>query len=88
MVDKVVDVNNKDIIWKNLDVSSPFPSRLVVYRASKDGAFETRGRFVIAWAMTIALILLWSLPVSFVGLLSNISQLCSKVSWLSWICKG
>ncbi|KZS87835.1 DUF221-domain-containing protein [Sistotremastrum niveocremeum HHB9708] len=72
MADKWIDVSTKDIIWDNID----------------DGAYETRARSVISWVLTIGLIILWFLPVAFIGLLSNISSLCAKVHWLSWICKA
>lgn len=35
----------------------------------------------------IGLIVLWTFPVAFVGLLSNVSSLCAKVHWLAWICR-
>lgn len=35
----------------------------------------------------IGLIVLWSFPVAFVGLLSNLSSLCTRVPWLAWVCR-
>lgn len=53
---------------------------------AQDGAYETRSRYVISWGLTFALIILWSIPVAFIGLVSNLSNLCQKVSWLAWVC--
>ena len=63
MFDKWLETNPKDIVWKNLD----------------DGAVEMRTRYVISWAATFGLILLWTVPVAFVGTLSRIDQLCANV---------
>ncbi|CAL1696410.1 unnamed protein product [Somion occarium] len=69
MANKWIEVAPKDIIWDNID----------------DGAYETRFRYVTSWLGSIALIVLWFVPVAFVGTLSNVSALCEKVSWLCWI---
>jgi hypothetical protein len=53
----------------------------------KDGAFEVKSRYVISWTLTFGLIILWFIPVAFVGLVSNLSSLCAKVPWLAWVCK-
>ncbi|KAI5449824.1 phosphate metabolism protein 7 [Naganishia albida] len=41
---------------------------------------------IISWALTIGLIIVWSIPVSFVGGVSNVDALCTTASWLAWIC--
>lgn len=41
---------------------------------------------IISWALTIGLIIVWSIPVAFVGAVSNIDALCTTASWLAWIC--
>ncbi|OJA10645.1 hypothetical protein AZE42_04527 [Rhizopogon vesiculosus] len=40
----------------------------------------------ISYAATAALIIFWSIPVAFVGVISNIEGLCQKESWLAWLC--
>jgi hypothetical protein len=72
MYDKWIEAHPRDIVWSNLD----------------DGALETRSRRIVSWLATTGLILFWALPVAFVGTLSNVSSLCTKVSWLAWICKA
>ncbi|EIN07902.1 DUF221-domain-containing protein [Punctularia strigosozonata HHB-11173 SS5] len=72
MADKWLEVTPRDVIWKNLD----------------DGAYEVRTRYVISWAATIALIILWAFPVAFVGTVSNLEGLCSEARWLRWVCKA
>ena len=46
--------------------------------------YEARIRQVISYAATAGLIILWSFPVAFVGIVANVSAL-AKYSWLSWI---
>jgi len=46
---------------------------------SQDGAYETRARYVTSWIASVAVIVLWFAPVAFVGLLSNVGELCAKV---------
>ena len=41
---------------------------------------------IISWSLTIGLIIIWSIPVSFVGAVSNVDALCETASWLAWIC--
>jgi len=65
------DVVPEDVIWTNLSMSPAM--RLI--------------RTIVSWAATIGLILIWLPLVAFVGLVSNISTICSEVSFLSWICK-
>jgi hypothetical protein len=43
-------------------------------------------RKVTSWIFTIALIILWIFPTSFIGTLSNLDDLCAKFSWLRWVC--
>ncbi|KAG7093058.1 hypothetical protein E1B28_009350 [Marasmius oreades] len=72
MYDKWMEVHPKDIVWRNLD----------------DGALEMRGRYVTSWAATIGLIILWFFPVAAIGTLSNLDDLCRKVTWLRWVCEA
>jgi hypothetical protein len=46
--------------------------------------YEARIRQVISYAATAGLIILWSFPVAFIGIVANVSAL-AKYSWLSWI---
>ncbi|KIO24905.1 hypothetical protein M407DRAFT_15343 [Tulasnella calospora MUT 4182] len=71
MYDKWTDVAPDDIVWRNID----------------DSGYETRARYVISWLAMLGLIVAWTFPVAFVGLLSNVSSLCVKVHWLAWICR-
>ena len=40
----------------------------------------------LAWGLTIGLIIIWAIPVAFVGVVSNVDTLCANASWLAWIC--
>lgn len=66
MYNKWMEVNPKDIIWSNLD----------------DGALEMKTRYATSWVATVGLIILWAFPVSFIGALSNLSDLCIKVQYV------
>lgn len=66
-----VEIVPEDVEWSNLSMS---PS-------------QRRIRTIISWALTIFLIIIWAIPVAFVGLVSNVDALCTKATWLAWICK-
>lgn len=68
MYGKFLEANPKDVVWENLD----------------DGAAEMQTRYVLSWLANIGLIFAWTFPVAFVGTLSQIDDLCSKVSWVVW----
>lgn len=68
---KWLDVASEDVIWTNLSMNP----------------LQQRVRVLISWGVTIALVVFWSLPVGFVGMISNVNSLCSKVSWMAWLCK-
>ncbi|KAJ7495963.1 DUF221 family protein [Mycena galericulata] len=70
MDQKTMETNPKDIVWENLD----------------DGAFEMTWRYAVSWLATFGLIIAWGFPVAFIGTLSQVGTLCSKVHWLSWVC--
>lgn len=61
----------KEVIWKNLTIP---PAR----RISQQG---------VAVTLVIATIIFWSIPVSFVGAVSNIGYLAENVKWLSFLDK-
>jgi hypothetical protein len=65
-----LEVGEEDVIWANLNIN-PYQQRL---------------RYAASWAMTLGLIILWSFPVAFVGLISNVSSLCVQAPWLAWLC--
>ncbi|EGV60586.1 hypothetical protein PSN45_001647 [Yamadazyma tenuis] len=60
-----------DVIWANL--------RLFWWEANV--------RTLIAIAAVTAVIILWAVPVAFVGVISNITYLTNKLPWLRWILK-
>jgi len=66
MSDKWVGAHPRDIIWSNIDHDDD----------------ERSGRFLISWAATVGLVILWAFPVAFIGSLSNITSLCGKSSWV------
>ncbi|KAJ7079066.1 DUF221 family protein [Mycena belliarum] len=70
MKEKWMETNPKDIVWENLD----------------DGALEMTWRYATSWIATIGLIVAWGFPVAFIGTLSQVDELCSKVKWLEWVC--
>ncbi|TFK46380.1 DUF221-domain-containing protein [Heliocybe sulcata] len=70
MGDKYIEVSPKDMIWSNLD----------------DNAYETRARYIVSLAATVGLIIAWAAPVAFVGTISNIDGLCSRLPWVRWVC--
>lgn len=70
MSGRYIEVAPDDIIWDNLGLNP----------------YEIKVRFAISWGITIALIIFWSIPVSFVGVVSNIYSVCSAATWLAWIC--
>jgi hypothetical protein len=67
MYNRWMEVNPKDIIWSNLD----------------DGALEMKSRYALSWVATIGLIVLWAFPVGFIGTLSNLSDLCERLQYVT-----
>ncbi|GAA99523.1 uncharacterized protein L969DRAFT_93981 [Mixia osmundae IAM 14324] len=70
MAGRHIEVDREDVIWSTLNMNP----------------YEQKIRYVLSWTMTIGLIILWAIPVAFVSAISNVSQLCQKASWLSWLC--
>ncbi|CEH13742.1 Uncharacterized conserved protein [Ceraceosorus bombacis] len=60
-----------DIVWPNLNMNP----------------YEQKIRTAIFWAATLGLVIFWIIPVGFVGIVSNLTGLCSRVSWLAWMCR-
>lgn len=71
MTGRWIEVAAEDVIWSTLNID-PLQAQL---------------RGLISWGITIGLIILWSFPVAFVGLISNVNSLCTKASWMAWLCK-
>ncbi|THU93637.1 DUF221-domain-containing protein [Dendrothele bispora CBS 962.96] len=70
MSGKHIGVSPSDVIWGNLGLNE----------------YEMKVRWVISWGATAALIIFWAIPVSFVGIVSNIHTVCTTASWLNWLC--
>ncbi|KAH7872085.1 uncharacterized protein C8R40DRAFT_1255595 [Lentinula edodes] len=70
MSSRYIEVAPSDVIWSNLSLNP----------------FEIKIRIAISWAITIALIVFWALPVAFIGTISNIQSVCQKEKWLAWLC--
>ncbi|SCZ95001.1 BZ3500_MvSof-1268-A1-R1_Chr11-3g03534 [Microbotryum saponariae] len=66
-----VDIMAEDVVWSNLKMAPAM-------RAS---------RKILSWSLTIGLIIIWAIPVAFVGVLSNINSLSSTVPFLSFLRK-
>ncbi|RYO80242.1 hypothetical protein DL764_009916 [Monosporascus ibericus] len=62
-------VSPNEVVWENL----PIPN---ARRISQEG---------IAMSIIIAIIVFWSIPSGFVGLVSNIAYLAENVEWLSFL---
>jgi hypothetical protein len=71
MAERYTEVASADVIWPNLDINP----------------FQQRVRLVGSWAATIGLLVLWTFPVAFVALLSNVNQLCARYTWIRWLCR-
>ncbi|KAG8698963.1 hypothetical protein FRC09_006915 [Ceratobasidium sp. 395] len=71
MAEKYTEVAPADVIWGNLGINP----------------YEARVRRVVSYAATAALIIFWTIPVAFVGIISNVHQLCARYRWLNWLCK-
>ena len=64
-------VRSENIVWSNLNQSRA--TRMI--------------RFILSWVISIALIVFFVPIASFAGSISNVSQLCVKVSWLAFVCR-
>ena len=69
MAPRYIGINPEDVIWDNLRIK--WWERLVRYAATI--------------AFVCALVIFWTVPVAFVGFLSNIDQLRANTSWLKWL---
>lgn len=69
MSPRFLEVAPHEVVWANMDVTS-------------------FGRFVrtcIALILFVAMLLLWAIPTTILGSLSQLSSLSYTVSWLSWL---
>ncbi|KAF1980683.1 DUF221-domain-containing protein [Aulographum hederae CBS 113979] len=66
---RYIGVLPKDIIWENVKKSP----------AARISEKFTANLFIVAT------IIFWTIPVSFIGTISNITYLADRVSWLHWI---
>ncbi|KAF8814727.1 DUF221-domain-containing protein [Phlegmacium glaucopus] len=71
MSNRYIEVAPDDVIWANLGMNP----------------YEQKIRIAISYAATAALIIFWSFPVAFVGVISNIFTVCKTAVFLAWICK-
>ncbi|KAL8847156.1 MAG: hypothetical protein Q9221_007786 [Calogaya cf. arnoldii] len=69
MTPKFIGVNPEEVIWKNLKIT--WASRVI--------------RNIMVIAFVIVLIVFWSIPVGFVGILSNIKSLIELAPFLSFL---
>jgi hypothetical protein len=70
MVNSSIEVVPEDVVWENL----------------KMNPYQRKIRKIISWALTIGLIIIWAIPVAFVGIVSNVDTLCQTAPFLAWIC--
>jgi fructose-specific phosphotransferase system IIC component len=68
---RYIGINPKEVIWKSLSI--PWVQRVI--------------RRIAVLAFITALIVFWAIPVTFVGLVSNINYLIENYSWLKWLGK-
>ncbi|CAD6892990.1 unnamed protein product [Tilletia laevis] len=69
MYERYMGAHPNDIVWSNLNMNP----------------YEKRIRTAIGWAFTLGLVLFWTIPISFVGIFSNISGLAEKVHFLKFL---
>lgn len=67
--DRFLNVQPKEVIWKNLEM----PSSVRLSKAS------------LALAFVIVFTIFFSIPVGIIGTLSNAKELANRVEWLSWL---
>ena len=71
MAPRFIGVNPEDVIWKNLKIN--WISRVI--------------RYILTIAFVALLVIFWSIPVGFVGILSNIKSLEEKAPFLKFLDK-
>lgn len=71
MTNRYVEAHPDDVVWANMNMNP----------------YERKMRTAIGWAITIALIIFWTIPVAFVGIISNVEGIAAKVPFLHWLLK-
>lgn len=71
MAPRFIGIDPEQLIWKNLSMT--WAKRVISN--------------ILALAFVSALVIFWSIPVGFVGILSNIDGLIEKYHWLKWLNK-
>ncbi|KAL8803611.1 MAG: hypothetical protein Q9223_005322 [Gallowayella weberi] len=71
MAPRYIGVSPDEVIWTNLKLR--WPARVI--------------RNILTVSFVIGLIVFWSIPVGFVGILSNIQSLITLAPWLNWLNK-
>lgn len=71
MAPRFIGIDPEQVIWKNLSMS--WAKRIISN--------------ILALTFVTVLIIFWSIPVGFVGILSNIDGLIATYSWLEWLNK-
>ncbi|KZF22423.1 DUF221-domain-containing protein [Xylona heveae TC161] len=71
MAPRLVEISPDDVLWENMSVKW----------------WERYLRTAAVMALVVFLIIGWAFPVTFTGLLSNISYLTTTFPWLGWIRK-
>lgn len=66
---RLIETDHRDIIWSNM----------------RGSFYEEKARFAVATAINLALIIGWAIPVSVVGLISQISYLTNLLPFLSFL---
>lgn len=72
MSGRYINVDPEDVIWNHTLSINPYAAK---------------ARQLISWAITLATCLFFSFPVAFVTSISNVSNLCTKVHFLAWLCQ-
>jgi hypothetical protein len=78
-------VSHTDKQYKNIKTGIELVPEDVEWKNVKMSPSQRRIRTLISWGLTIGLIIVWAVPVAFVGAVSNIDSLVQKAPWLGWI---
>ncbi|MCJ1310840.1 hypothetical protein MMC25_004507 [Agyrium rufum] len=69
MAPRLIEVSPDDVVWDNMSLTW----------------IERYVRTFIVWVLIIGLIIGWAFPVTFTGLLSQVSYLERTYTWLAWL---
>ncbi|WVF68794.1 hypothetical protein IAT40_003566 [Kwoniella sp. CBS 6097] len=67
-----VEVVPEDVEWSNISMNP----------------YQRKVRKIVSWGLTIGLIIVWAIPVAFVGAVSNVDSLCKDYSWIRFVCEN